>query len=55
MGFGLDAFMQGRGQQAPAADEAGDETPEMMDSFQWGAMDASSAPMGRAETVEVIS
>ena len=51
-GFDLDAVLQERAQQAPAADDAGDGTAETMDSSQGGAVDPSSAPAGRAETVE---
>ena len=54
-GFDLDAFMQERAHQAPAAGEAGDETAETMGSSQGGVVDASSAPMGRAETGETMS
>ena len=53
-GFGLDAFLQERTQQAPAAGDAGDWTAETMDSSQGGAVDASSAPGGRAETADTM-
>ena len=53
-GFDLDAFMQERTQQVPAAGEAGDETPETMGSSQGGAVDASSAPRGRAKTADTM-
>ena len=46
----LDAFSQERAQQAPAAGDAGDWTAETMDSSQGGAVDASSAPAGSAES-----
>ena len=36
---------------APAAGDAGDRTAETMNSSQGGAVDASSVPAGRAETV----
>ena len=50
----LDAFSQERAQQAPAAGDAGDWTAETMDSSQGGAVDASSAPGGRAETADTM-
>ena len=49
-GFDLDAFLQERAQQAPAAGEARDGTAETMDSSEG----TSSAPMGRAETTETM-
>ena len=53
-GFDLDAFLQERVQQAPAAGDAGDGTAETMNSSQGGAVDASSAPAGRTETPETM-
>ena len=53
-GFDLDAFLQERAQQAPAAGDAGDGTVEAMGSSRGGAVDASSAPAGRAETIETM-
>ena len=53
-GFDMDAFLQERAQQAPAAGDAGDGTVETMGSSQGGSVDASSAPAGRAETVETM-
>ena len=53
-GFDLDAFLQELAQQVPAAGKAGDGTAETMDSSQGGAVDASSAPAGRAETAEAM-
>ena len=53
-GFDLDAFLQERAHQAPAAGDDGEGTAKTMDSSQWGAVDASSAPAGRAETVETM-
>ena len=49
-GFDLDAFLQERAHQAPAAGDDGEGTAKTMDSSQWGAVDASSAPAGRAES-----
>ena len=43
-GFDLDAFLQERAQQAPAAGDAGDGTANTMDSSQGGAVDTPSAP-----------
>ena len=40
--------------QARAAGDAGDGTAETMDSSEGGAVDGSSAPAGRAETVETM-
>ena len=53
-GFDLDAFLQERAQQAPAAGDADDGAAEKMDSSQEGAVDASSTPTGRAETAETM-
>jgi len=53
-GFDLDAFLEERAQQAPAAGDAGDGNSETMGSSQGGAVDASSAPVGRVETAETI-
>ena len=53
-GFHLDAVLQERAQQAPAAGDADDGTAETIGSPQGGAVDASSAPAGRAETVETM-
>ena len=50
-GVDLDECLQERAQQAPAAGDAGDGTAETMGSSQGGAVDASSAPAGWAETV----
>ena len=51
-GFDLHAFLRERSQEAPVAGDAGDGTAGTMDSSQSGAVDASSVPEGRAETVE---
>ena len=48
-GFDLDAFLQERAQQAPAAGDAGDGTVEAMGSSR-GGVDASSVSAGRAES-----
>lgn len=53
-GFDLDAFLEERAQQAPAAGDAGDGTAETMGSSRGGAVDASSAPVGRVETAETM-
>ena len=53
-GFDQLAFLQERTQEAPAGGDAGDGTAETMDSPQEGAVDAFSAPAGRAETVETM-
>ena len=53
-GFDLDAFLQEGAQQAPAAGDAGDGTAKTMGSPRGGAVDASSAPAGRAETVDTM-
>ena len=53
-GFDLHALLRERSRETPAADDAGDETVEKMDSFQGGTMDASSVPAGRVETVETV-
>ena len=50
----LDALMQERTQKVPAAGEAGDAKPETMGSSPSGAVDASSAPSGRAETAKTM-
>ena len=49
-GCDLDAFLQERRQQAPAAGDTVDEKAETIGSFQGGAVGASSAPAGRAES-----
>ena len=48
------AYLQERSQKAPVAGDAGDGTAETMDSYQGGALDDSSVPAGRAETVETM-
>ena len=53
-GFDLDAFLEERAQQAPAAGDAGDGTDETMGSSRGGAVNASSAPVGRVETAETM-
>ena len=53
-GFDLDAFLEERAQQVPAAGDAGDGTAETMGSSRGGAVDASSAPVGRVETAETM-
>ena len=50
----LHACLQERSQEAPVTGDAGDGTAETMDSSQEGAVDASSVPAGRAETVETM-
>ena len=50
----LHACLQERSQEAPVAGDAGDGIAETMDSSQEGAVDASSVPAGRAETVETM-
>ena len=52
--FDMDAVLQERAQQAPAAGDADDGTAEMMDSSQGGAVDASSARAERDETAETM-
>ena len=54
-GFGLDALLQERVQQAPAAGKAEDGAAETLDSSQGGVVDASSAPIRRTETAETMS
>ena len=49
-GLDLDAFLQERRQQAPAAGDARDGETETIGSFQGGAVGAFSAPVGRAES-----
>ena len=53
-GFDLDAFVQERAQQAPAAGEVRDGIAETMDSSQGDAVESSSAPIGKAETAETM-
>ena len=48
------AFLQERAPQASAAGDAGDGTAQTMGSCEGGAVDASSAPAGSAETVETL-
>ena len=50
----LNACLQERSPEAPVAGDAGDGTAETMDSSQGGAVDASSVPPGRVETVETM-
>ena len=52
--FDLEAFLQERARQAPAAGEAGDGTAETMNSPQGDAVDTSLTPIGRAETTETM-
>ena len=54
MGFDLNAFLLKHIQHASAAGEAGDGIAETMDTSQGGVVDASSVPIGRAETAETI-
>ena len=53
-GFDLHAFLRERSQETPAAGDAGDGTAETIDSSQGGAVDASSVPEGRVETVDMM-
>ena len=53
-GFDLHAFLRERSQKAPVAGDTCDGTAETMDSSEGGAVDASSVPAGRAETVETM-
>ena len=48
------ACLQERSQEAPVAGDAGDGTAKTMDSSLGGAVDASSVPAERAETVETM-
>ena len=50
----LHVFLRERSQETPAAGDTGDETVEFVVSCQRGAVDASSVPAGRAETVETM-
>ena len=50
----LYACLQERSQEAPVAGDAGDGRAETMDSSQGGAVDASSVPAGKNETVETM-
>ena len=50
----LHACLQEHSQEVPVTGDAGDGTAETMDSSQGGAVDASSVPAGRAETVETM-
>ena len=49
LGFDLGAFLQECRQQTPAAGHVGDGKAETIGSSRRGAMDASSAPVGRVE------
>ena len=49
VGFDLEAFMQERAPQAPAAGKAGDKTLETMASSRGSTVDASSVPAVGAE------
>ena len=51
--FDLDAFLQERRQQAPAAGDAGDGKAVTIGSSQGGAVDSSSAPAWVAEPTSV--
>ena len=53
-GFDVDALPQERAQQTLATVEAGDGTAETMDLSHGGVVNASSAPIGRAETAETM-
>lgn len=53
-GFDLDVFLQALTQQAPAAGDAGDGTAETIGSSEGDAVDASLAPIGRAEEAEMM-
>ena len=48
-GCDLDAFLQERRRQAPASGDASDGKFGMISSSQGGAVDAFSAPAGRAK------
>ena len=50
----LHVCLQERSQEAPVAGDAGNGSAETMDSSQGGAVDTSSVPAGRAETVETM-
>lgn len=50
--FDLDVVLDKRARQAPAAGDGGGRTAWTNGLFQGGALDASSAPLGRVQTAE---